>query len=236
MNNNSNNIIDLDLKDSNQYLKNLIISNKPFVISRLGSEIIPTLNFLYNNNLIVPEYIVNNAGISISKGILEHTQADWDKLYDILVKGQYLVSQAAIAVMRKQGLGGDIVNIVSKNAFVAGPNNVGYGSAKAAQAHMTRLLAAELGPDHIRVNTVNPDAVIADSNIWAGGWAEGRAKAYGVTVAELPAYYAKRTLLNESILPDDIANACFAFVGGLLNKSTGNALNVDGGVAAGFLR
>jgi rhamnulose-1-phosphate aldolase/alcohol dehydrogenase len=182
------------------------------------------------------DLIVNNAGISISKGILEHTQADWDKLYDILVKGQYLVSQAAIAVMRKQGLGGDIVNIVSKNAFVAGPNNVGYGSAKAAQAHMTRLLAAELGPDHIRVNTVNPDAVIADSNIWAGGWAEGRAKAYGITVAELPAYYAKRTLLNESILPDDIANACFAFVGGLLNKSTGNALNVDGGVAAGFLR
>jgi NAD(P)-dependent dehydrogenase (short-subunit alcohol dehydrogenase family) len=182
------------------------------------------------------DLIVNNAGISISKGILEHTQADWDKLYDILVKGQYLVSQAAIAVMRQQGLGGDIVNIVSKNAFVAGPNNVGYGSAKAAQAHMTRLLAAELGPDHIRVNTVNPDAVIADSNIWAGGWAEGRAKAYGITVAELPAYYAKRTLLNESILPDDIANACFAFVGGLLNKSTGNALNVDGGVAAGFLR
>jgi len=182
------------------------------------------------------DIIVNNAGISISKGILEHTQADWDKLYDILVKGQYLVSQAAIAVMRKQGLGGDIINIVSKNAFVAGPNNVGYGSAKAAQAHMTRLLAAELGPDHIRVNTVNPDAVIADSNIWAGGWAEGRAKAYGITVAELPAYYAKRTLLNESILPDDIANACFAFVGGLLNKSTGNAINVDGGVAAGFLR
>jgi rhamnulose-1-phosphate aldolase/alcohol dehydrogenase len=182
------------------------------------------------------DLIVNNAGISISKGILEHTQADWDKLYDILVKGQYLVSQASIAVMRKQGLGGDIVNIVSKNAFVAGPNNVGYGSAKAAQAHMTRLLAAELGPDHIRVNTVNPDAVIADSNIWSGGWAEGRAKAYGVTVAELPAYYAKRTLLNESILPEDIANACFAFVGGLLDKSTGNALNVDGGVAAGFLR
>jgi NAD(P)-dependent dehydrogenase (short-subunit alcohol dehydrogenase family) len=101
---------------------------------------------------------------------------------------------------------------------------------------MSRLLSAELGPDKIRVNMVNPDAVIADSNIWAGGWAEGRAKAYGITVAELPAYYAKRTLLNESILPVDIANACFALVGGLLNKSTGNAINVDGGVAAGFLR
>jgi NAD(P)-dependent dehydrogenase (short-subunit alcohol dehydrogenase family) len=138
--------------------------------------------------------------------------------------------------MRKQGFGGDIVNVVSKNAIVAGPNNTGYGSAKAAQAHLARLLAAELGPDKIRVNTVNPDAVIADSHIWAGGWAEGRAKAYGITVEELPAYYAKRTLLHETILPEDIANACFALVGGLLSKSTGNTLNVDGGVAAAFLR
>lgn len=182
------------------------------------------------------DILVNNAGISISQSIGEHSEENWDKLYDILVKGQFLVSQAGVAVMRKQGFGGDIVNIVSKNAVVAGPNNAGYGSAKAAQAHLTRLLAAELGPDHIRVNTVNPDAVIAGSNIWSGGWAEGRAKAYGVTVEELPAYYAKRTLLNEIILPEDIANACFAFVGGLLNKSTGNAINVDGGVAMGFLR
>jgi len=182
------------------------------------------------------DIVVNNAGISISQPIAEHTEENWDKLYDILVKGQFLVSQAGVAVMRKQGLGGDIVNIVSKNAVVAGPNNAGYGSAKSAQAHLTRLLAAELGADRIRVNTVNPDAVIAGSNIWSGGWAEGRAKAYGITVEELPAYYAKRTLLNEIILPEDIANACFAFVGGLLNKSTGNALNVDGGVAMGFLR
>ncbi len=182
------------------------------------------------------DIVVNNAGISLSKPITEHSVADWDKVYDILVKGQFLVSREAVEVMRKQGFGGDIVNIVSKNAVVSGPNNLAYGSAKAAQAHGTRLLAAELGGDKIRVNMVNPDAVIADSNIWAGGWAEGRAKAYGITVAELPAYYAKRTLLNEIILPDDIANATFAFVGGLLSKSTGNALNVDGGVAMGFLR
>ncbi len=182
------------------------------------------------------DIIVNNAGISISKPITEHSIEDWDKLYDILVKGQFLVSKSGIEVMRKQGMGGDIINVVSKNAIVAGPNNAGYGSAKAAQAHLSRLLAAELGPDKIRVNTVNPDAVITDSNIWSGGWAEGRAKAYGITVEELPAYYAKRTLLNETILPEDIANACFAFVGGLLNKSTGNTLNVDGGVAAAFLR
>jgi rhamnulose-1-phosphate aldolase/alcohol dehydrogenase len=182
------------------------------------------------------DIIVNNAGISISKTIADHSIEDWDKLYDILVKGQFLVSQAGITVMRKQDIGGDVINIVSKNSVVAGPNNAGYGSAKAAQAHLSRLMAAEVGGDKIRVNTVNPDAVIADSNIWAGGWAEGRAKAYGITVAELPAYYAKRTLLNEMILPDDIANACFAFVGGLLNKSTGNTLNVDGGVAMAFMR
>jgi rhamnulose-1-phosphate aldolase/alcohol dehydrogenase len=182
------------------------------------------------------DIIVNNAGISISKGILEHSSNDWNRLYDILVKGMFLISQAGVRVMRQQGFGGDLVNIVSKNAVVAGPNNLGYGSAKAAQAHMTRLLAAELGADNIRVNMVNPDAVIAGSNIWAGGWAEGRAKAYGVPVEELPAFYAKRTLLGKIILPEDIANAVFAFVGGLLDKSTGNALNVDGGVAMGFLR
>ena len=182
------------------------------------------------------DLIVNNAGLSISKTIADHQGKDWDILYDVLVKGQFFVTQAAVAIMKKQDNGGDIINIVSKNALVSGPNNAGYGSAKAAQLHLSRLNAAELGPDKIRVNVVNPDAVISDSNIWAGGWAEGRAKAYGITVAELPAYYAKRTLLNEIILPDDIANACFAFAGGLLSKSTGNVLNVDGGIAAAFVR
>jgi rhamnulose-1-phosphate aldolase/alcohol dehydrogenase len=182
------------------------------------------------------DLIVNNAGLSISKTIGDHTEKDWDLLYDVLVKGQFFVTQAAVAIMKKQAIGGDVINIVSKNALVSGPNNAGYGSAKAAQLHLSRLNAAELGPDKIRVNVVNPDAVISDSNIWAGGWAEGRAKAYGITVAELPAYYAKRTLLNEIILPVDIANACFALTGGLLAKSTGNVINVDGGVAAGFVR
>lgn len=182
------------------------------------------------------DIIVNSAGLSISKPIEEHTEKDWDILYDVLVKGQFLVTQAAVNVMRKQEMGGDIINIVSKNALVSGPNNAGYGSAKAAQLHLSRLNAAELGKDKIRVNTVNPDAVIADSKIWAGDWAQGRAKAYGVTVEELPAYYAKRTLLNEIILPVDIANACFAVTGGLLNKSTGNVINVDGGVAMAFVR
>ena len=182
------------------------------------------------------DIVVNNAGLSISKPIEGHTDQDWDLLYDVLVKGQFIVTQKGVEIMRKQGFGGDILNIVSKNALVSGPNNAGYGSAKAAQLHLSRLNAAELGKDKIRVNVVNPDAVISGSNIWSGGWAEGRAKAYGIKVEELPAYYASRTLLNEIILPEDIANACFAFVGGLLNKSTGNVLNVDGGVATAFVR
>jgi len=182
------------------------------------------------------DIVVNNAGLSISKTIEEHTEKDWDILYDVLVKGQFLVTQKGIAIMRKQNFGGDVINIVSKNALVSGPNNAGYGSAKAAQLHLSRLNAAELGKDKIRVNVVNPDAVISGSNIWSGGWAEGRAKAYGITIEELPKYYAGRTLLNEIILPEDIANACFAFVGGLLKKSTGNVLNVDGGIANSFVR
>lgn len=182
------------------------------------------------------DILVNCAGLSISKPLEEHTEQDWDVLYDVLVKGQFLVTQAGVAIMRRQGLGGDILNIVSKNALVSGPNNAAYGSAKAAQLHLSRLNAAELGADKIRVNVVNPDAVISDSKIWESGWAEGRAKAYGVSIAELPAFYAKRTLLNETILPEDIASACFVFVGGSLGKSTGNVLNIDGGVATAFVR
>ena len=182
------------------------------------------------------DIVVNCAGLSLSKPIEDHTEEDWDLLYNVLVKGQFMVTQLGVKIMRKQDLGGDILNIVSKNALVSGPNNAGYGSAKAAQLHLSRLNAAELGSEKIRVNTVNPDAVISDSKIWEGAWAEGRAKAYGVKVEDLPAFYAKRTLLNEIILPEDIAKACFAFVGGLLNKSTGNVINVDGGVAMAFVR
>src|SRR5690606_9134710 len=112
------------------------------------------------------DIVVNCAGLSISKPIEDHTEKDWDLLYDVLVKGQFKVTKAAVNVMRKQNTGGDILNIVSKNALVSGPNNVGYGSAKAAQLHLSRLTAAELGTDKIRVNVVNPDAVIADSKIW----------------------------------------------------------------------
>lgn len=181
------------------------------------------------------DVIVHSAGLAISKPLNEHTEKDWDLLQNVLVKGQFQLAQHGVSIMRKQGFGGDIVNIASKNGLVSGPNNIGYGTAKAAQQHMTRLLAAELGAEKIRVNTVNPDGVIVGSKIWEGDWAEGRAAAYGITVEELPAFYAKRNLMNEIILPEDIANAVFALVA-VLDKSTGNTLNVDGGMAAAFVR
>ena len=181
------------------------------------------------------DIVVHSAGLAISKPLEEHTQQDWDLLQNVLVKGQFLLAQEAVRVMRDQGNGGDFISIASKNGLVSGPNNVGYGTAKAAQQHMSRLLAAELGGDHIKVNTVNPDGVIIGSKIWEGAWAEGRAKAYGITVEELPAHYAKRNLLNEIIRPSDIADGVFACVG-ILTKTTGNILNVDGGMATAFVR
>ncbi|MEO1260330.1 MAG: bifunctional aldolase/short-chain dehydrogenase [Bacteroidota bacterium] len=181
------------------------------------------------------DIVVHSAGLAISKPIETTTEQDWDLLQDVLVKGQFNLAKAGVEVMRKQGFGGDIVNIASKNGLVAGPNNIGYGTAKAAQQHMTRLLAAELGKDRIRVNTVNPDGVIVGSKIWEGKWAEGRAKAYGISVEELPAHYAKRNLLQAIILPEDIANGVFALVA-VLNKSTGSTINVDGGMTGAFVR
>jgi rhamnulose-1-phosphate aldolase/alcohol dehydrogenase len=182
------------------------------------------------------DIMVNNAGISISKSFEDHTDQDWDRLNDILVMGQYHISKAGVKIMKLQGHGGDIVNIASKNGLVAGPKNVAYGTAKAAQLHMSRLMAAELAEDKIKVNVVNPDAVIENSNIWEGGWGENRAKAYGIDVKDLPQFYANRTLLKESVKTSDIANAAFVFVSGQLGKSTGNMLNVDGGLAAAFPR
>ncbi|MDO7173341.1 bifunctional aldolase/short-chain dehydrogenase [Mariniflexile sp. AS56] len=181
------------------------------------------------------DIIVHSAGLAISKPIEETTEKDWDILQNVLVKGQFELAQVGAEVMRKQNLGGNFISIASKNGLVAGPNNVAYGTAKAAQQHMARLLAAELAPDKIRVNTVNPDGVIVGSKIWEGAWAEGRAKANGITVEELPAFYAKRNLLNEIITPADIANGVFTLVG-ILDKSTGNIINVDGGMANAFVR
>ena len=181
------------------------------------------------------DIVVHSAGLAISKPLAETTEVDWDLLQNVLVKGQFLLSKQAARIMRIQGLGGSIVNIASKNGLVSGPNNAGYGTAKAAQMHLSRLLAAELATDKIRVNTVNPDGVIVGSKIWEGEWAKGRAKAYGISVEELPAFYAKRNLLNQIIMPEDIANGVFAFLA-LLDKSTGNTINVDGGMSNAFVR
>ncbi len=182
------------------------------------------------------DLVVNNAGLSISKPLLETTEADWDLQHDVMAKGSFLVAKAAAAVLIAQGLGGDIVYISSKNSLFAGPNNVAYGAAKADQAHQVRLLAAELGGHGIRVNGINPDGVVRGSGIFAGGWGAKRAAVYGVPESELGAYYAQRTLLKREVLPEHVANAVFVLTGGELSHTTGLHIPVDAGVAAAFLR
>jgi rhamnulose-1-phosphate aldolase/alcohol dehydrogenase len=182
------------------------------------------------------DLVVNNAGLSISKPLLETTTRDWDLQHDVMAKGSFLVAREATRVMVAQGMGGDIVYISSKNGVFAGPNNVAYGATKADQAHQVRLLAAELGAYGIRVNGVNPDGVVRGSGIFASGWGAQRAEVYGVPEAELGAYYAKRTLLGREVLPEHIAAAVFALTGGDLAQTTGLHIPVDSGVAAAFLR
>jgi rhamnulose-1-phosphate aldolase/alcohol dehydrogenase len=182
------------------------------------------------------DLVVNNAGLSISKPLMETSVADWDLLHEVMARGSFLVSREAVKVMTAQGLGGDIVYIVSKNAVFAGPSNVAYGAAKADQAHQVRLLAAELGEHGIRVNGINPDGVVRGSGIFAGGWGASRAAVYGVPESELGAFYAKRTLLKREVLPEHVAAAVFALCGGDLSLTTGLLIPVDAGVAAAFLR
>ncbi|MFE2428791.1 bifunctional aldolase/short-chain dehydrogenase [Streptomyces sp. NPDC059373] len=182
------------------------------------------------------DLVVNNAGISISKPLLETTAQDWDLQHDIMARGSFLVSREAARVMVEQGLGGDIVYIASKNAVFAGPNNIAYSATKADQAHQVRLLAAELGEHGIRVNGVNPDGVVRGSGIFAGGWGAKRAAVYGVEEEKLGEFYAQRTLLKREVLPEHVANAVFALTGGDLTHTTGLHVPVDAGVAAAFLR
>ncbi|NEA33065.1 bifunctional aldolase/short-chain dehydrogenase [Streptomyces sp. SID13031] len=182
------------------------------------------------------DLIVNNAGLSISKPLLETTEKDWDLQHDVMAKGSFLVSRAAAKVLIDQAIGGDIVYISSKNAVFAGPNNVAYGAAKADQAHQVRLLAAELGQYGIRVNGVNPDGVVRGSGIFAKGWGAQRAAVYGVPESELGAFYAQRTLLKREVLPEHVAAAVFALAAGDLSQTTGLHIPVDAGVAAAFLR
>jgi rhamnulose-1-phosphate aldolase/alcohol dehydrogenase len=182
------------------------------------------------------DLVVNNAGISISKPLLETSAKDWDLQHDIMARGSFLVSREAARVMIAQGLGGDIVYIASKNAVFAGPNNIAYSATKADQAHQVRLLAAELGEHGIRVNGVNPDGVVRGSGIFAGGWGAQRAAVYGVEEEKLGEFYAQRTILKREVLPEHVANAVFALTGGELTHTTGLHVPVDAGVAAAFLR
>ncbi|MGC7101873.1 bifunctional aldolase/short-chain dehydrogenase [Amycolatopsis lurida] len=182
------------------------------------------------------DLVVNNAGLSISKPLLDTTVEDWDLQHDVMARGSFLVSREAARAMIGQGMGGDIVYISSKNSLFAGPNNVAYGATKADQAHQVRLLAAELGDHGIRVNGVNPDGVVRGSGIFAGGWGAQRAKVYGVEEADLGRFYAQRTLLKREVLPEHVAAAVFALTGGDLAVTTGMHVPVDSGVAAAFLR
>ncbi|MFF8538367.1 bifunctional aldolase/short-chain dehydrogenase [Streptomyces sp. NPDC015532] len=182
------------------------------------------------------DLVVNNAGISISKPLLETTAKDWDLQHDIMARGSFLVSREAARVMIAQKLGGDIVYIASKNAVFAGPNNIAYSATKADQAHQVRLLAAELGAHGIRVNGVNPDGVVRGSGIFAGGWGAQRAATYGIEEEQLGEFYAQRTILKREVLPEHVAAAVFALTGGDLTHTTGLHIPVDAGVAAAFLR
>jgi rhamnulose-1-phosphate aldolase/alcohol dehydrogenase len=182
------------------------------------------------------DLVVNNAGLSISRPLLETTTADWDVQHSVMPRGSFLVSREAARIMRAQGMGGDIVYICSKNSVVAGPSNIAYGAAKADQAHQVRLLAAELGEFGIRVNGINPDGVVRGSGIFAGGWGAQRAAVYGVPEGELGAFYAQRTLLRREVLPEHVAAAVVVLTAGDLPLTTGLHIPVDAGVAAAFLR
>ena len=182
------------------------------------------------------DLVVNNAGLSISKSIFETSPADWDLQHDVMARGSFLVAREAARIMRDQAMGGDLIYIVSKNALFAGPNNVAYGASKADQAHQVRLLAVELGQYGIRVNGVNPDGVVRGSGIFAKGWGADRARTYGVPEDKLGEFYAQRTILKREVLPEHVAAAVFALVGGDLSQTTGLHIPVDAGIAAAFLR
>ncbi len=182
------------------------------------------------------DIVISNAGLASSAPIEATSVAEWDRNHDVLAKGYFLVSREAFRVLKPQGIGGGIVFIASKNAIFAGKNAAAYSAAKAAELHLARCLAEEGGAAGIRFNIVNPDAVLQGSRIWASSWRAERAAAYGITPDALDGHYRARTTLGVNILPDDIAEAVAFFVSDRSAKTTGNMLNVDGGVPAAFPR
>ncbi|MEN2740145.1 bifunctional aldolase/short-chain dehydrogenase [Microbacterium sp. X-17] len=182
------------------------------------------------------DLVVNNAGLSLSKPLLDTTEADWDLQHDVMAKGSFLVSKAAARPLVEQGMGGDIVYISSKNSIFAGPNNIAYSATKADQAHQVRLLAVELGEHGVRVNGINPDGVVRGSGIFASGWGANRAATYGIEESDLGQFYANRTILKREVVPENVADAVFVLTGPELSRTTGLHIPVDSGVAAAFLR
>jgi len=183
------------------------------------------------------DVVVSNAGLASSAPIEETSVEMWDRNHSVLAKGYFLVSREAFKVMKEQGVGGSLVFVASKNALAAGKNASAYSSAKAAELHLARCLAEEGGPAHIRVNTVNPDAVLSGSRIWGSGWREERARAYGIHPDELEEHYRQRNVLKVNVLPENIAEAVLHFASeARSSRSTGNVLNVDGGVKDAYPR
>jgi rhamnulose-1-phosphate aldolase/alcohol dehydrogenase len=182
------------------------------------------------------DLVVNNAGLSLSKPLLETTEKDWDLQHDVMAKGSFLVTKAAAKALIDQGMGGDVIYISSKNSIFAGPNNIAYSATKADQAHQVRLLAVELGAHGIRVNGINPDGVVRGSGIFAAGWGANRAATYGVKEEDLGQYYANRTILKREVVPENVADAVYVLTGPELSRTTGLHIPVDSGVAAAFLR
>ncbi len=182
------------------------------------------------------DLVVNNAGLSLSRPLLETSVDDWDRQHDVMARGSFLVSRESAAVMIAQGIGGDIVYVASKNSVFAGPSNIAYSAAKAGQAHQVRLLAVELGEHGIRVNGVAPDGVVQGSGIFAGGWGANRAAVYGIDEADLGKFYAERTILKREVVPDNVAEVVVAITGDSFSRTTGLVVPVDSGVAAAFQR
>jgi NAD(P)-dependent dehydrogenase (short-subunit alcohol dehydrogenase family) len=182
------------------------------------------------------DILVASAGLATSAPVTETTLEEWELNYAVLARGYFLAAREAFRVLTEQGAGGSVVFVASKNALVAGANAAAYSSAKAASLHLARCLAEEGGPHGIRVNTVNPDAVIEGSGIWSSDWKAERASTYGVTTDDLQSFYRDRTKLGVNVYPEDVAEAIAFLAGPRSAKSTGNVINVDGGVTAAYPR
>jgi rhamnulose-1-phosphate aldolase/alcohol dehydrogenase len=182
------------------------------------------------------DILVASAGLATSASVTETSLEDWELNFAVLARGYFLAARGALRVLIEQGSGGSLVFVGSKNALVAGANAAAYSSAKAASLHLARCLAEEGGPHGIRVNTVNPDAVIQGSGIWSSDWKAERASTYGVAEDDLQSFYSGRTKLGVSVYPEDVAEAIAFLAGPRSAKSTGNVINVDGGVTAAYPR